>query len=832
MDEIGIVRPININEEMRGSYLDYAMSVIVARALPDARDGLKPVHRRILFAMHEMGLRYNSSYKKSARVVGDVLGKYHPHGDSAVYDAMARMVQEFSMRYPLVDGQGNFGSVDGDSPAAMRYTEARLARIAEELLVDIGMDTVNFVDNYDGTQQEPEVLPARLPNLLLNGTSGIAVGMATSIPPHNLRELAAAITFMIDNYGRIDDITVDELMDFVKGPDFPTGATIIADEGLIEAYATGRGRVVVRAKAEFEEMKGGERHRIIFTEIPYQVSKTAVVERIVALVREGRIDAIADLRDESDRNGMRLTVELKRGAQPLKVLNQLYKFTQLQSTFSIQMLALVNGEPRTLGLRRALQIYIEHRYDVIVRRSEYELDKLRARAHILEGLLKALSSIDRIIQTIRSSSDTETARAQLMNRFELTEIQANAILEMQLRRLAALEQQKLQDEFDEVMSRIAYLEDLLASPEKILGLIRDDLNDLAETFGDERRTEMMYGVSTEFNEADLVRDERVLISLTTRGYIKRVPSSTYRSQRRGGKGIIGMTTRDEDGLKDLIGAGSLDHLLFFSDRGKVYCERAYAIPETSRTAKGILIHSILPLAPDEHVTAILPVSDFDRVEGWYFVMATRYGRIKRVNVEDFAAVRPSALIAMGLDDGDPLNWVKYSNGNQHVMLVTEGGQAVRFHEKDVRVMGRPAAGVNAIKLARNDVVAGMDVVGEDDTHLLVVTRNGHGKRTMLDEYAVRGRYGVGVRTLSRNHKTGPIITMHCIKNTDDILLMSENGVILRTQLDEIRETGRSTQGVIIMNLANGDAVAGVAIMDVEEEAAASSNGNVPAHEEV
>ncbi len=825
MDEIGIVRPININEEMRGSYLDYAMSVIVARALPDARDGLKPVHRRILFAMHEMGMRYNSTYKKSARVVGDVLGKYHPHGDTAVYEAMARMVQTFSLRYPLVDGQGNFGSVDGDSPAAMRYTEARLARIAEELLVDINMDTVNFTDNYDGTQQEPEVLPARLPSMLLNGASGIAVGMATSIPPHNLRELAAAITFLVDNYQRLDDITVDELMEYVKAPDFPTGAIIVADEGLRESYATGRGRVVVRAQYEMEEIRD-ERFRLVFTEIPYQISKTSIIERIVALVREGRIDQIADLRDESDRNGMRLTVELKRGAQPLKVLNQLYKFTQLQSTFSIQMLALVNNEPRTLSLKRSLQIYIEHRYDVIVRRSEYELNRLRARAHILEGLLKALSSIERVIQTIRSSTDTDTARAQLMNRFDLSEQQSNAILEMQLRRLAALEQEKLKQEFDEVMARIAHLEDLLSSPEKILALIREDVNDVAETFGDERRTEIQYGVSTEFNEADLVRDERVFISLTNKGYIKRVPSVEYRAQRRGGKGMIGMATKDEDGLTDLLSAGSLDYMLFFSNHGKVYSERTFAIPETRRASRGTLIHSVLPLAPDERITAILPVTDWDSVEGWYFVMATRNGRIKRVNVEDFAAVRPSGLIAMSLEEGDMLNWVKYSNGNQHVILVTESGQAIRFHENAVRVMGRPAGGVNAIRLVNNDVVAGMDVIREEDSHLLVVTANGHGKRTALDEYAVRGRYGVGVRTLARNQKTGPIVAMRSIQEADDIMLITQNGVVLRTQLDEIRETGRSTQGVVLMNLAEGDEVVGLAVMDVEAEAAANSNGNM------
>jgi DNA gyrase subunit A len=825
MDEIGIIRPININEEMRGSYLDYAMSVIVARALPDARDGLKPVHRRILFAMHEMGLRYNSQYKKSARVVGDVLGKYHPHGDSAVYDAMARMVQDFSLRYPLIDGQGNFGSVDGDSPAAMRYTEARLARIAEELLVDIGMNTVDFVDNYDGTQQEPEVLPARLPNLLLNGTSGIAVGMATNIPPHNLRELASAISYLIDNYQRMDDVSVSELMEFVKGPDFPTGAIIVADDGLIEAYATGRGRVVVRARYEIEETKD-ERHSIIITEIPYQVSKSATIERIVSLVREGRIDQIADLRDESDRRGMRLTIELRRGAQPLKVLNQLYKYTQLQSTFSIQMLALVNNEPRTLGLKRSLQIYIEHRYDVIVRRSEYELGRLRARAHILEGLLKALSSIDRIIQTIRSSSDTDSARSQLMSRFDLTEAQANAILEMQLRRLAALEHQKLQDEYDEVTSRIAYLEDLLASPDKILALIRDDLTQLAETFGDNRRTQIMYGVSTEFNAADLVRDEQVIITLSTQGYIKRVPSLAYRTQRRGGKGVIGMTTKEEDAIQDIFFAGSLDYLLFFSDRGKVYCERTFEIPETQRHSKGTLIHAVLPLMPDEHITAVLPVSEFEGIEG-YFVMATKKGRIKRVHLEEFADVRPSGLIAINLEPGDTLNWVKYTNGDQHVIIATDGGQAVRFHEKTVRVMGRQATGVNAIRL-RGDTVAGMDVIDDEATHLLVVTANGHGKRTALDEYALRGRYGVGVRTLSRNEKTGPIVKMACIKESDGILLMTENGVVLRTQLDQIRETGRSTQGVTLMDLAEGDRVVGMAIMDMEAEAAAmNTNGQLP-----
>lgn len=821
---IGVIRSININEEMRGSYLDYAMSVIVSRALPDARDGLKPVHRRILFAMYDMGLRPGTAYKKSARVVGEVLGKYHPHGDSAVYESMARMAQNFSLRYMLVDGQGNFGSIDGDSPAAMRYTEVRMASITDELLADINMDTVDFVDNYDGTQQEPSVLPARLPNLLLNGASGIAVGMATSIPPHNLTELAQAITYLIDNYDRVDEISVDDLMQFVKGPDFPTGAQIVANEELKEAYATGKGRVVIRSTADIEEH--GEHFRIVFRSIPYQVGKTPIIERIVALVRDGRLDAVRDLRDESDRNGLRLVVELKRGAQPLTVLNRLYKFTQLQSTYSIQMLALVNGEPRTLSLKRCLQIYIEHRYDVIVRRSEFELARRRARAHILEGLLKAISSLDQVIQTIRASADVETARAQLMNRFELTDLQAEAILEMQLRRLAALERQKLQGEFDEVLARIAYLEDLLASPVKILRLIRDDVADLSAKFGDERQTEIIYG-NAEFDEADLVREEDIVISLTTNGYIKRVPTEAYRAQRRGGKGVMGMATKEEDVLKDVFYASSLDTVLFFSNKGKVYSEKAYRIPETGRANKGTLIHVILPLEQDERITAVLPVSSFD-LEGWYFVMVTKYGRIKRVHLHEFAEVRPSGLIAMALNDGDYLGWVKYSNGDQDIVLVTEQGQSIRFHESDVRVMGRPAGGVNAIRLTDGDRAAGMDVITTEHTHLLVVTGNGFGKRTPLDQYSPQSRYGLGVRTLARNERTGPIVAMRCINEADEIILVTRMGVVLRTSLNQIRETGRSTQGVTLMNVADDDEVVGIAIMKYKEDPAETiaSNGDV------
>ena len=538
----GKIRTVTINEEMRGSYLSYAMSVIVARALPDARDGLKPVHRRILYAMYDMGLRPGTAFKKSARLVGEVMGKYHPHGDQAIYDAMARLAQDFSLRYPLVDGQGNFGSQDGDKPAAMRYTEARMANIAGEMLTDINMNTVDFVENYDSTQEEPAVLPARLPNLLLNGASGIAVGMATNIPPHNLRELAGAINHVIDNYERIDEVTVDDLMQFVRGPDFPTGATIVVGDDLKEAYATGKGRVVVRSTAEFEEGRG-ENLNIVFSSIPYQLSKSAIIERIVALVREGRIEAIRDLRDESDRQGLRLVVELKQHAQPQRVLNQLYKYTQLQSVYSIQMLALVKGEPRTLSLKRCLQIYIEHRYDVIVRRSEHDLARQRARAHVLSGLLKAVANIDAVIRTIRNSNDVEEARAQLIANFELDEIQANAILDMQLRRLAALERQKLQDEYETVQARIAYLEDLLGSPQKILGLIRDDVDEIAETFGDERKTIVEYG-NVDLDEGDLYRRENVVISLTQNGYIKRVAARHYRAQRRGGKGMRGMAIKN------------------------------------------------------------------------------------------------------------------------------------------------------------------------------------------------------------------------------------------------------------------------------------------------
>ena len=822
-DNTGNIRTVTINEEMRGSYLNYAMSVIVARALPDARDGLKPVHRRILYAMYDMGMRPGAAYKKSARLVGEVLGKYHPHGDQTVYDAMARMAQDFSLRYPLVDGQGNFGSQDGDKPAAMRYTEARMANIASEMLTDINMNTVEFVDNYDGTQEEPTVLPARLPNLLLNGASGIAVGMATSIPPHNVRELAAAIIYLIDNYENIADVTVNDLMEFVKGPDFPTGAKIVVGDDLKEAYATGKGRVAVRSTVEIEE-SGGEGMNLVYTSIPYQVSKSSIIERIVTLVRERRIEAIRDLRDESDRQGLRLVVELKRHAQPQRVINQLYKYTQLQSVHSIQMLALINGEPRTLSLKRALRVYIEHRYDVIVRRSEHDLERQRARAHVLIGLLKAVANIDDVIKTIRESADVETARQQLMAAFELDQIQANAILDMQLRRLAALERQKLQDEYDEVQARIAYLEDLLGSPQKILQLIRDDVSEIAEQFGDERKTIVEYG-NVDLEEADLYRKENVVISLTEKGYIKRVAARNYRQQRRGGKGMRGMAIKEDDALMDVFFAYSHDTILFFTDKGRVYSRRAFDIPESQREKRGLLIQSILPLVADERISAVLAVPEevYASDEG-YFVLATGRGRIKRVEHAEFRDVRYSGLIAMTVNEDDALRWVKWTDGSQRIVMVSANGQSIVFDEDQVRVMGRQAAGVMGMRLHNDDEIAGMDMVHDEHTHVLVVTQNGYGKRTPLDQYRSQGRFGLGVRTLKRNQRTGPVVAVRCITEGDEfmliskngLMLISKNGIVLRTQLSEIRETGRNTQGVIVMNLDDDDEVAGIAIMREDE----------------
>ncbi|MEP6896132.1 MAG: DNA gyrase subunit A, partial [Chloroflexota bacterium] len=763
----------------------------VARALPDARDGLKPVHRRILYAMHELGMRSNTAYKKSARIVGEVLGKFHPHGDSAVYESMARMAQPFSLRYMLVDGQGNFGSIDGDAPAAMRYTEARLQKLAEELLADLDKDTVDFGPNFDDSLEEPLVLPSRVPNMLLNGASGIAVGMSTNIPPHNLRELTGAVSYLIDNFDRMDDIPVEELMKFVHGPDFPTGGIIIGREGIESMYGTGRGRIVVRGVAHIEETKGG-RHEIVITEIPYQVNKTTLIERIAELVRSDKIDQISDLRDASDQRGMSIVIELKRGAQPKKVLNQLYKYTSLQTTFGAQMLALVDGEPRTLPLKRALQIFIEHRQTVIVRRTNFELAKARARQHILDGYLIALNNIEAVIKTIRESQDSDTAKTNLIERFKLSELQAQAILDMQLRRLAALERWKIEEEHKQVTQQIVYYEDLLAHPKKILGLIQDDMKDLSEKYGDERRTKIAVEAKEELSEADLVQDEAVLISLTERGYIKRVAASVFRSQTRGGRGVMGHTTKDEDEVVALIPARSLDTMLFFSDRGKVYSEKVYQIPDADRTAKGIPLVNVLALDANERVTAAIAVSDFS-AHG-FCVLATVRGRAKRVKMDEFAAVRPSGLIAMGLDEGDELGWARVTSGKDEVIFVTKNGQALRFSETKIRSMGRQAAGVGAIKLKNDDAVTSMDVV-EKDGALLVVTSGGYGKQTPLKEYSAKGRATSGISTIDQKalKEIGKIVAARVVQQADDLTIITSNGVAIRIKNKDVKQAGRSTK---------------------------------------
>lgn len=808
--EISGLKRIDIDQEMRTSYIDYAMSVIVARALPDARDGLKPVHRRILYAMMDMGIRASSSYKKSARIVGEVLGKYHPHGDAAVYETMARMAQDFSMRYMMVDGQGNFGSIDGDPPAAMRYTEARMGVMAEEMLVDIQKDTVDFIDNFDGSLQEPSVLPARLPNLLLNGASGIAVGMATNIPSHNLGELSKAILYMIDNQDNLDAVTVEDLLRYLPGPDFPTGALIVGTEGIRQAYSTGKGKITMQGKAQIEEIRGG-RYAIRITEIPYQVNKTTLIERIADLVRSGRIPEISDLRDESDRTGMRIVLELKRTAQPKRVLNRLYKYTQLQSTFGINMLALVDGEPRLLTLKHALQIFIDHRMDIIRRRSEHDLEKARNRAHILEGYLIALANLDDVIQTIRESKDADVAKKNLIKRFKLSEVQAQAILDMQLRRLAALERMKIEAEYKEIKELIAYLEDLLAHPKKMLGLIREDLEEIMDKYNDPRRTHIIEGNVDDITEEDLVSDVPALVSITNRGYIKRVPPRVYRTQGRGGRGVIGQGMKDEDEVDMLIPCRTLNTLLFFSDRGKVYSEKVYELPEGGRTDKGLSLMNVIAIEQGERITAAIAVPDFDG-DG-FLTFATVRGYMKRVELAEFESVRPSGLIAINLNDDDELGWVALTSGKDELVLVTSNGQALRFKEEDIRPMGRTARGVIGIRFKDGDQLTSMDVV-EKDGSLLVVTEKGFGKRTTLDEYRCQGRGTQGVATIDKNSisKIGKIACARVVQTDDQVTLMSNNGIIIRLKVKDISTSGRATRGVTLMNLEKGDKVASIARM--------------------
>jgi DNA gyrase subunit A len=814
--EIGIVRPISINDEMRTAYLDYAMSVIVSRALPDARDGLKPVHVRILYGMWDMGIRHNTAYKKCARIVGDVLGKMHPHGDVAVYDALARLAQPWNMRYPLVDGQGNFGSVDGDPPAAMRYTEARLSAIAEELLFDIDKNTVDFRDNFDGSFREPTVLPARLPNLLLNGAAGIAVGMATNIPPHNLGELCDAITLLIEN----PDATVEDLIKVLPGPDFPTAGLILGAEGIMNAYSTGKGHIILRAKAHIEEAARGA-YNIIVTELPYQVNKARLQERIAELAKERKIEGIRDVRDESDRSGMRLVVILKQDAQPKKVLNALYKHTQMQTTFGINLLALVeNGiQPRTLTLKRALQEYIEHRREVIRRRTEFDLEKARARAHILEGLKIALDNLDEVIRTIRESRNAESARNNLIRNFKLSEAQAQAILDMQLRRLAALERKKIEDEYKEVIKLIAELEDILANPRKLLHLIKEDLKYLKEKYGDARRTRIIADADGEVSDEDLIPDVKVLVTLTERGYIKRLQADTYRTQRRGGRGIKGMVTREQDVVRHILTCMTMDDLLFFTDRGKVYQLKAHEVPDAGRTAKGLPLVNLVSLEPGEQVTSILSVPDFDEAE--YLIMATVRGKIKRTVLKEYSQVRSNGLIAIGLEDGDLLGWVAMTHGHEDVLMTTARGQTIRFRQDQVRPMGRPASGVIGIDVDAKDRVVGMDLV-QEGAALLVVTANGVGKRTQLDEYPTKGRATGGVITIKLRPRD-EVAVARVVHDRSLLTLISEGGTVMRTRADEISLLGRSTQGVNVVSFGPGTRLAALSCEEPEDEEERSQN---------
>jgi DNA gyrase subunit A len=815
---IGTVRDREIVEEMQESFLNYSMSVIIDRALPDVRDGLKPVHRRILYVMHEQALRHNSKFRKSATVVGEVLGKYHPHGDVAVYDSMVHMVQDFAMRYPLINGQGNFGSLDGDPAAAYRYTEARMTEISEELLYDIEKETVDFRDNFDATRREPVVLPARLPNLLLNGTLGIAVGMATDIPSHNLKEISNAIIALIEN----SKLTTEELMDIVQGPDFPTGGIIYDREAIKAAYATGKGSVVMRAKTDIVETKSGT-YQIIVTEIPYRVNKATLLQKFADLVRDKKVEGIKDLRDESDKDGVRIVIELKKEAIPNKILNQLFNYTQLQETFHMNMLALVDGiEPQTLNLHTVLVKFIEHRQIVVRRKTEYDLRKAKERAHILEGLSKALDHIDEVIQTIKKSKTKEEAFENLIKKFKLSEIQSRHVLDMRLQTLSGLERKKIEDELEEKRKLIAELEDILKSPKKILGIIKKETIELRDKYGDERRTAVVPNAVGQFKTEDLIPEQSVIITTTASGYIKRQTPDSYRTQARGGKGIIGMGTKEEDVVDQVISANTHDDILFFTNKGRLFVTKVYEIPESSRTSKGQALVNFLRLGSGEHATAILAYSA-KKSEAKYLIMATKHGVIKKVEKDAFSKVRSSGIIAITLHDGDELKWVKYSTGSDQIMLSTEQGQAIRFNEKDIRPMGRTAAGVRGMKLRKDDLLMSMDIIwntrSEKDLQVLIVTENGLGKKTDLGFYKVQKRGGSGIKTLKVTEKTGKIISMHIISNEEaegenakDLVLVSKMAQTIRLKLKDISTLGRATQGVRVMRLDPGDKVASSAII--------------------
>ncbi|MCR4440561.1 MAG: DNA gyrase subunit A [Peptococcaceae bacterium] len=804
----GKIIPIRIEEEMKKSYIDYAMSVIIGRALPDVRDGLKPVHRRILYSMHESGMTPDKPHKKSARVVGDVLGRYHPHGDTAVYDAMVRLAQDFSTRYPLIDGHGNFGSIDGDSAAAMRYTEVRMSRIALEMLRDIDKETVDFIPNYDDTLEEPLVLPSRIPNLLVNGSSGIAVGMATNIPPHNLTEVINGVVALIDK----PEISVKELMEIIKGPDFPTGGIIMGRDGIRQAYETGRGSIVVRGVCRVEKQNNGKM-RILITEIPYLVNKAKLIEKIAELVRDKRIDGITDLRDESDRTGLRMVIELRRDANPQVILNQLYKQTQLQDSFGVIMIALVGGEPRVLNLKETLFHYLEHQKDVVVRRTRYDLKKAEERLHIVEGLKIAIDHIDEVIRIIRHSRDVETAKNNLIERFALTDKQAQAIVDMRLGKLSGLEREKLEEEYKDLITRIAYYRNVLADERLVLQIIREEINALKEKFGDERRTQI--GKAAENLEAeDLIAEEDVVIAITHSGYIKRQPVSAYRSQRRGGRGITAITTKEEDFVEHLFITTTHHYLLFFTNKGKVYRLKSYEVPEAGRQAKGTAIVNLLNLTGEDKITAVIPIREYAQEE--YLFTATKRGVVKKTSLVEYDSARKDGIIALSLDEGDELVGVKLTSGEDDIILATRGGLVIRFSESDVRGMGRTARGVKGISLLAGDLVVGMDTF-RSGASLLTVTEKGFSKRTRLTEFRTQNRGGKGVIGMKTTPRNGSIIGILVVSEGDEVMIITQDGIMIRLSVDDISIMGRATQGVTTMRIGENDRVVALARVAVREE---------------
>lgn len=809
MDNTGNVLEVDINQEMKKSYIDYAMSVIVSRALPDVRDGLKPVHRRILYSMYELGLTPDKGYRKCARIVGDVLGKYHPHGDSSVYDALVRLAQDFSIRYTLVDGHGNFGSVDGDPAAAMRYTEAKMGKIAIQMLKDINKKTVDFMANFDGEEQEPVVLPSRFPNLLVNGSSGIAVGMATNIPPHNLNEVIEGIIMLMDN----EDVTISELMTKIKGPDFPTSGIILGRAGIKSAYETGRGRILVRAKTEIEEHKS--RQRIIVTELPYQVNKAKLIENIADLVKDKKIDGISDLRDESDRDGMRIVIELKRDANANIVLNRLYKHTKMQDTFGAIMLALVDGEPKVLNLKEMLKHYISFQKQVVRRRTEFDLEKAKDRAEILEGLKIALDNIDAVITLIRSSKTTAEAKEGLMSKFNLSERQVQAILEMRLQRLTGLERDKVEQEYNEVIQLIKELKAILADENLLLQVIKDELIEIKSKYGDERRTQIdINSIEGGINIEDLIDEEDAVITLTHNGYIKRLPADTYSSQKRGGKGIQAMTTKEDDFVEHVFITSTLNNLLFFTNKGRAYALKVYEIPEGGRTAKGMNVVNILPLDQDERIQAVLPLKEFK--EDQFLIMGTKNGIIKKTALSAYSSIRKNGVIAIKLREDDELIEVRMTNGNSEILIITKNGYSIRFNESDVRPMGRTATGVKAITLREGDITVGMEVAKEDE-ELLVVSEKGFGKRTSVSEYPIRHRGGKGVITYKVTNKTGTLVGARIVNDTDEIMLINDTGVAIRLAVNGISSSGRNTMGVTLMRAKDGEVIVAMAKIICEDQ---------------